>query len=691
MKNFLTCKFVRFKTGCVTQTLVEHYTFGMEDFMNIFFSGVILLLAGGLLALAFADKYKTKIVTFFSAIGAILCSIPACSVLFGNESLTQTLRINDIFGEINFVIDPLCAFFILIISVMSLASVIYSNGYLKGYIDKGKSTAAHLIFLPMLIASMLLVVTCQNALMFLICWEIMSLSSFFLVIFENEKKDILKAGIKYLVFMHISVIFIILAFAFMSIEAGSFDFNSFKEFLQNNQTAANIAFLLAFVGFGTKAGFVPFHNWLPDAHPAAPSHVSAIMSGVMIKTGIYGILRMISLIDSPSLLISYTVLVISVISALYGVLYAITQHDLKRLLAYHSIENIGIIGIGIGTGMLGTAYGHPYVALLGYAGGILHILNHSIFKELLFMSAGSVYTQTHTRDIEILGGLIKSMPYSAILFLIGSVAICGLPPFNGFISEFLVYFGMLNGVSINNFFAFITFIFAIAALALVGTMAILCFTKAFSIIFLGMPRSEQAENVKHDVSKSMIIPMGFLAILTLIIGLLPQYVFKFLENPVAVVTTTPVQFSESSIALMQQISLIMAVFVLFVIALICLKFILTKGKVQMHETWGCGYDRLNNHIQYTASSYASPFLSMLKPLFKKVFDVEKPRKLFPKSAHFSLHIEDIEEEYVIHPLIKFDEWFLSKFEKMQSGNIQTYIKYGLIFLVIIIAGSLLIQ
>ena len=659
--------------------------------MNIFFWGVLLLFAGGIFALVFADKYKTKIITLFSAISAILCSIPAVNVLCNNEILTQTFEFNDIFGSIKFGIDPLSAFFILVISIMSLASVIYSNGYLKGYIEKGSAVSSHLLFLPMLIASMLLVVTCKNALMFLICWEIMSLSSFFLVIFEREKKDILKAGIKYLVFMHISVIFIILAFAFMSIQAGSFDFDSFKEILENNQLTANIAFLLAFVGFGTKAGFVPFHNWLPDAHPAAPSHVSAIMSGVMIKTGIYGILRMLSLIDMPSLMISYTVLVISVISALYGVLYAITQHDLKRLLAYHSIENIGIIGIGIGTGMLATAYGHPYVALLGYAGGILHILNHSIFKELLFMSAGIVYTQTHTRNIEILGGLIKSMPYSAILFLIGSVAICGLPPFNGFISEFLIYFGMLNGVTINNFFAFITFMFAIAGLALVGTMAILCFTKAFSIIFLGMPRSEQAQNVKQDVSKSMIIPMGFLAILTLVIGLLPQYAFKLLENPVAVITRTPLELSESTIALMQQISVIMSAFLIFVIVLIGLKIILTKGKIQMHETWGCGYDRLNNHIQYTASSYASPFLSMLRPLFKKVFDIEKPRKLFPKSAHFSLHIEDIEEEYVIHPLVKFDEWFLSKFEKMQSGNIQTYIKYGLIFLVIIIAGCLLIK
>jgi formate hydrogenlyase subunit 3/multisubunit Na+/H+ antiporter MnhD subunit len=488
--------------------------------------------------------------------------------------------------------------------------------------------------------------------------------------------------------MHISVLFIMFAFALVSLKAGTFDFSGFKDVLAENVHFANLIFMLLFVGFGTKAGFVPFHNWLPDAHPAAPSHVSAIMSGVMIKTGIYGILRTISLIGTPSKSISYTVLIISLVSALYGVLYAICQHDLKRLLAYHSIENIGIIGIGIGVGMLGLAYNHPIVAVLGFAGGILHILNHSIFKELLFLSAGSVYTKTHTRNIEVLGGLIKSMPKSAILFLIGSVAICGLPPFNGFISEFLVYLGMFKGLAIQNFFSCIMILFAIAGLALVGTMAVLCFSKAFSIIFLGMPRSEAAQHVKEDASCSMILPMSFLALLTLIIGLCPKFVFDLMLKPVSVLANVSDVCLCEPIELMTTIEIFAGAFVLFVIALIIVKLILTKGKIEMHETWGCGYNRANNHMQYTASSYASPFLSMLNPLFKKVFDIEKPKKLFPQSAHFSLHVEDIEEAYVIEPVLKSDEWFLSKFEGLQSGNIQAYIKYGLIFLLIVIIGSL---
>ena len=658
--------------------------------MSSFFIGILLLLISGFFAGMFSSKLKIAVLSVLMTVASGFCLVPAILSLITGEYFVKTFVFNNLFGAVNFVIDPLAAFFVVVISVMSLVSVIYSKGYLKPYIEKGKNINAHLVFLPLLVASMMAVVTCQNAFMFLICWEVMSLSSFFLVIFEHEKKEVLKAGIKYLVFMHISVIFIMIAFAMLALKSGTFDFSGFKELLSGNIHFANLVFLLLFVGFGCKAGFVPFHNWLPDAHPAAPSHVSAIMSGVMIKTGIYGILRVLSLIGTPSKSIAYMVLIISLVSALYGVLYAISQHDLKRLLAYHSIENIGIIGMGLGIGMLGLAYNNYLVAILGFAGGILHVLNHSIFKELLFLSAGSVYLKTHTRNIEILGGLIKSMPKTALLFLIGSVAICGLPPFNGFISEFLVYLGMFKGLSINNFFSVVIILFAIAGLALVGTMAVLCFSKAFSIIFLGMPRSDAAQNVETDTTVSMIIPMSFLALLTLVIGLCPQYVFNIMLKPVSVLTSVSGVHLCEPIFLMNVIALIGGSFVLFVLGLVILKKILTKNKIEFQETWGCGYNRANNHMQYTASSYASPFLSMLSPLFKKVFDIEKPRKLFPQSAHFSSHVEDIEEAYVIEPIIKSDEWFLSKFEGLQSGNIQSYIKYGLIFLLAVIIGSLFI-
>lgn len=656
--------------------------------MNIFFLGIIILFLNNMVTFFTSQKYKSIVTSILTGLSSFLCCTPAISSIFNNHTISQSFNFNPIYGEINFEINQISAFFIIIISIMSLLAVIYANGYLEPYRQKGKNLNAHLTFLSTLIASMYLVVTAQNALMFLICWEIMSLSSFFLVIFENEIKSTIKAGIKYLIFMHISVLFIIIAFALCAINAGSFNFADFNTTLIENSNLANIVFLLAFVGFGTKAGFVPFHNWLPDAHPAAPSHVSAIMSGVMIKMGIYGIIKMCLLTGTPSKLIAYTVLTVSLFTALYGVLYTVTQLDIKRLLAYCSIENIGIIGLGLGIGLIGQAYQNSIVTILGYAGAFLHILNHSIFKELLFLAAGCVYLKTHTRDMEILGGLIKKLPITAILFLIGAVSICGLPPFNGFISEFLIYYGTLKGLSINNFFSATTLIFALSGLAFVGTIAILAFTKVFSITFLGQARSEQAKAPCSEVTKTMLIPMGIMACFTLLIGLFPQHLFNFICIPINTFIDTSI-LQPTTINILSQISQFIFIFIITIILLITLRFKLSK-KVEHHETWGCGYDNPNAHMQYSASSYTSPFLAMLKPLFKKIFDIQRPKKLFPKNAHFSLHIDDIEEAYLINPIIKYDEMFLSKFEKIQSGNIQDYIKYGLFFLILLIIGCFFI-
>lgn len=648
--------------------------------MEIFYYALLAPIAGGVLALTCPERFKLKVVSLFTFISMVLCLIPSMNVLMTGQTLTADLNIfNGIFGAVKFVIDPLSAFFITVISVMSFIGTLYANGYMKPYFDKKMNVSSHCLFLTMLISSMLGVVSIQNVIFFLIVWEIMSLSSFFLVIFEDNKKEVLTAGIKYLVYMHVSVLFIILAFAFLTIKSGSYDFASFVSVLQNNAEFANLVFTLAFIGFGIKAGFVPFHNWLPEAHPAAPSHVSAVMSGVMIKTGIYGILRVLAFVGIPSVEVSYAVLIVSLITALYGILYAISQYDVKKLLAYSSIENIGIIGMGMGVGMLGLAFDSVPVAILGFLGCILHILNHSIFKELLFLGAGAVYTKTHTKDIELLGGLAKVMPKTAGLFLVASVAICGLPPLNGFISEFLIYFGMLKGSLVDSLGMLVIMILTIAGLALVGTMAILCFTKVYSVVFLGLPRSEKAEHVKEDVELSMILSMGLLAIFAGVIGLFPQFVLNLIAKPAQ---TYVAEFELPQIVdVMQNISLFFFVFIAFVVVLMLVKKLANKNVVQ-HGTWGCGYDKPNNHIQYTASSYASPFLSMLTPLFKKVFDIKKPKELFPKDAHFSLRIEDVEEAYIIKPFIKDVEKFFTIFERIQNGNIQQYILYGLVFLIL---------
>jgi formate hydrogenlyase subunit 3/multisubunit Na+/H+ antiporter MnhD subunit len=385
----------------------------------------------------------------------------------------------------------------------------------------------------------------------------------------------------------------------------------------------------------------------------------------------------------------YTILFISVITALYGIIYAVNQKDIKKLLAYSSVENIGIIGIAISTIIFGQIYVNNLVIMLGVAGCFLHILNHSIFKSLLFMGVGSVYLKTHTKNIELLGGLIKKMPFTALFFLFGSIAICAFPPLNGFISEFLIYIGLLNMLKLNSSTLFIPVILTIGVLALVGTLVILAMSKLYSIIFLGKARSEHIDKVDYDVPQTMLIPMGILSGLTIVIGISSAFIvniipFSAFEIPVLVRYEYLYIFLQLTI-----ISLIVLVFCLFIVISLYLRFMFLK-KSQTYQTWSCGYNKGNNHIQYTASSFVSPFTSILTPLFKKIFDVKKPKGLFPKDAHYTSTVEDVEEAYIINPLLKFDEKLLTKFERLQDGNIQHYILYGLIFLILILIGVVII-
>ncbi|MBQ8886634.1 MAG: hypothetical protein IJY61_02925 [Candidatus Gastranaerophilales bacterium] len=651
--------------------------------MEIFFIGILILIFGGIVSLFCPENWKLKVVSAFSCLSSLL-------ILTTINSFTTTAIEFEPFGQIIFDCDVLSRFFIIVISLVTALVSIYANGYMKPYLNKGKKVASHCFFFPLLTAAMLLVVSVQNVFAFLVIWEIMSLASFFLVIFEDDKKEVLKAGIKYLIYMHISVIFIIAAFVMMSINANSYDFVDIQAMFIQNPHLKDIVFLLAFVGFGTKAGFFPMHNWLPDAHPAAPSHVSAVMSAVMIKTGIYGILRVLQIIDKPTQLIGYTVLFISVITALYGIIYAVNQKDIKKLLAYSSVENIGLIGLGMSVIIFGLIYDLSLITMLGTVGCFMHILNHSVFKSLLFMGAGSVYLKTHTKDMEQLGGLIKKMPYTAIFFLFAAVAICAFPPLNGFVSEFMIYSGLFYMLNINSSTLFIPTILAIASLAFVGTLVILAMSKVYSITFLGMPRSEHAEKVEFDVDKSMLIPMGCMAVLTFIIGVASPFICSFVPLTSFAKSQDNFFYDVHSILLiLSLISVIVLAMLVFIGLLFFVKKLLTK-KSQNYVTWGCGYDKGNNHIQYTASSYASPFTSILTPLFKKIFDVKKPKGLFPKDAHYSSDVEDVEEAYIINPILKFDEKFLSRFERLQDGNIQHYILYGLIFLILVLVGVVFI-
>jgi formate hydrogenlyase subunit 3/multisubunit Na+/H+ antiporter MnhD subunit len=530
-----------------------------------------------------------------------------------------------------------------------------------------------------------MVVIIRDGLSFIIVWEIMAISSFLLVIFDAEDVTIMKTGISYLIQMHVGMFFILIAFLIVGKETGQMSFDALRVYFSNHSNL--LLFMLFFIGFGIKAGFIPLHTWLPQAHPAAPSHVSGVMSGVMIKMGIYGILRVLMSVQNNLLLIGIVILVISLISGILGVMMAIVQHDIKRLLAYHSIENIGIIGIGIGLGMIGLATNNSALSLLGFSGGLLHVLNHSLFKSLLFFNAGSVYQATHTRNIEHLGGLMKKMPYTAFLFLTGSLAICGLPPFNGFISEYLIYIGMFKSLSVANLYQSMFILGTIVGLALIGGLAIFCFTKVFGIVFLGAPRSEKALMAK-EVGKEMIYPQYITIAFIVLIGLASVYfvrpVFTIVSQ--AFNLTDIASFTGPAFHNLTQISILSGLFVIAIVILLVYRHFNLKSKeINFGPTWGCGYTATSSKQQYTATSYAYNFNHLAKPVLQteKIMRDIGEDELFPGRRTFESHSDDIFKKLLIDKTIDWISDRLKKIAIMQTGLIQHYILYAFIYMLIV--------
>ena len=469
---------------------------------------MILLQVISVLIFSFAiaragEKHKGTIALVAVLATAFLSSWIAIGALTGSP-FSKILPGGQIFGDIALRVDGLSGWFILLTNFTFITGILYGRQYLKKYEGQGANLSLHYISYILNQSAIIGIYFIQHSLAFLCVWELMALSAFLLVIFEHGRMETLKAGINYLIQSHISIVFLTLGFIWVYTSTGSFDFSAISQYsFSESKEAGLLLFLAFFIGFAIKAGFVPFHTWLPHAHPAAPSHISGVMSGVIIKTGIYGILRMLMLIHENYLVLGYIILIFSVITGIYGVMLAIVQHNLKKLLAYHSIENIGIIGIGIGIGALGTGLGYPLMAFAGYAGALLHTLNHSLFKSMLFYSTGNIYQSTHSVNIERMGGLIKKMPRTALMFLLASLAICGLPPFNGFISEFLIYSGLYGalGTSSNST---IIIILSISGLALIGGLALFCFTKAFGIVFLGTARHSHSHSAREADPKALL-------------------------------------------------------------------------------------------------------------------------------------------------------------------------------------------
>ena len=548
--------------------------------------------------------------------------------------------------------------------------------------QKALRTAANYLFSSMLIAAMALVVTANNLITFMVSWELMSLSSFFLVVYNYETEENRKAGYLYFIFSQVGAMFIFAAFGVMYAYTGDFGFASASAL---PDAAKMLVFILAFVGFGSKAGVFPLHVWLPHAHPAAPSHISAVMSGVMIKTGIYGILRMYAVLDWHTPLFGYVILVAGMVSGVLGVVYALGQHDLKRLLAYHSVENMGIILIGIGIGMIGVAADKPVMAVLGFSGGLLHVLNHAIFKSLLFLGAGMVLHKTGSRTIDVLGGLIKRMKITGTTFLVGSLAISGLPPFNGFVSEFLIYIGGFHGISMGKT-GFAMNLLAIISLAIIGGLALACFSKVVGVVFQGEPRSTVAEDV-NEKGSLMLFPMVVLAVACLVIGVFPRAFMLMAVKGVGALGLGYDQLAlDPFIQLTGNITRGAALFFAVLFLLVAVRIFLYRNKtVTRSGTWGCGFTQPTVKMQYTGSSYAGSILEFFSPVAPLEEDHHPypgsfpPRKLII-TATFTISAELYMEPVMVKPVLSL----FDKLRWLQHGDIHLYIGYILLAIVVLL-------
>jgi hydrogenase-4 component B len=597
-------------------------------------------------------------------------------------------------------LDPLASFFVLTISLAGLAASIFALGYVREFFGKSSIAVMGSLHNGFLL-SMTLVVMADNGFLFLIVWELMSLLSYFLVVTEHEKAEVRYAGLFYLVMAHVGTAFIVLSFLIFFQEAGSFSFEMFRHPqhpLPEGMRA--LAFLLALVGFGAKAGIVPLHVWLPYAHPAAPSHISALMSGVMIKTAIYALIRVYFDFlggDFPWWW-GFTVLLVGALSALLGVMYALMEHDLKRLLAFHSVENIGIILLGIGAGMIFQTYGLKEFAALGLVAGLYHTINHAMFKALLFMGAGSLLYATHTRNMEEYGGLLRRMPWTGALFLIGAVSISALPPTNGFVSEWLVFQTLFLSLHIPAILLKFVLPLAAAMLALTGVLALACFAKAFGISFLGVARSPHARHAQ-EVPVPMRLGMSLLAALCLMLGFLPMIVVPVLDriaNPFTAVSIAdkvvaldgwalaPVGVEFSSLSTP---AIGLGLVGLSLVGLLLVKVFGGSAKARYSKTWGCGIT-LTPRMQYTATGFAQPikrvFGTIYQPTVKLETDLLEESRYFARRRRFELHLEPVFQKYLYDPIVTFFSTLADRLRVIQAGSLHLYLTYIFVTLVMLL-------
>jgi hydrogenase-4 component B len=606
--------------------------------------------------------------------GVILSIMSGVTIQFNHEWFLP-------WGSFRVCIDPLSCVFLLPVFIVPSMGAFYSLSYWSQRLhpENGKRLG---VFYGLLAGGMALVVVAQDAVLFIIAWEIMALAAFFASTAEDHNPQVRQAGWVYIVATHIGTLCLLAMFVLWKSATGSF---ALVNSSLSNRSICDILFVLAVIGFGFKAGIIPFHVWLPGAHANAPSHVSAVMSGVMLKMGVYGIIRITSLLPHVQLWWGGSLLIAGAVAGIAGIAIAIGQQDIKRMLAYSSIENIGIIMLGIGLALTGRYYERSDIVMFGLCGSLLHVWNHSLFKSLLFLNAGAIIHAVHTRDLEQMGGLGKRMPKTATLFLVGAIAICALPPLNGFVSEWLMYTGFFKYLQVDTGKSFSAVPLGAVALATIGPLAIACFVKAFGTIFLGNCRSENA-SLAHDADRLLILPMIVLAAGCILIGLIPVLSLDLIVSAVNVWTPHINKVDSVNVPRsLQWISYLgSGLVILITLTMLAFRKKLFTKRENSPGTWDCGYAQPTSRMQYSSSSFGDTIVKLFRCILVPAEHDPKISGIFARKSSFKSMVPDVVLDKMVLPVFKLAGNYLPMVRVFQRGQIHLYVLYVLVTVIVLL-------
>lgn len=657
--------------------------------MYFIYFGLILLFFGTMISLFFKKKIKLYLYSIFLVIASIVLLLSIFSesiikvinpIIFIGESLEPFCLL----ANLDFQFNDINIFFILILSIILFCIGLYLPYYLNSYdIEKSKLNF-HLFNFSFLIISITLLFTANNLLIFLILWEFMGIFSFLAIFFEGKEEGILDAAIQYLIVMHISFIFLLIGTILVYKYTSSFSFENIKNFflINSNEGLKTVLFILFTLGFIIKLGIFPFHFWLPKAHPASPSHLSAFMSSILIKTALFGLFLILNLFGMPNLIYSKIMIFLGLISSLIGIINATSQNQIKKFLAYSSVENAGILLFFYGSLLFGYLNGNYFLYISSFLAIFIYLLNHTFSKLSAFLSAGVITNETNCDRLDYLGGIAKSFPSLAASNFLATISLAALPPFGNFIGELLILVGYTNFITNNNF-SIIPFI-VYFAIGLIGAITLLAFTKYFTTGFLGDFRGEnkiERKKIPLAVSISLFLPIIFSFILVS-----PYSVSFYINNMQNNNLISSKQISNIN----EVIKIIYLIMSILIIIIIFFYWLYRKLNIKKSDTWACGYvPKENDNFQYSSTSFVEPFISIFRSLTGLKIKQKEENVIFNKKADIEIEHQDIINKGVLNPIIKKANDFIERITIIQSGNTQHYILYGLIFLTIIIIITLI--